>query len=42
MQLRVVFLLKRYSVTDEGNQKITQLVKPYEHFAHKDIAAFKR
>lgn len=32
-----VFLLKRYVLTDDGKEQISQLVKPYEEFAYKGI-----
>lgn len=32
-----VFLLKRYVLTDEGKEQITQLVEPYELFAFKGV-----
>ncbi len=36
-----VFLLKRYVLTDEGKEQITQLVEPYEHFAYKGIGSLE-
>lgn len=36
-----VFLLKRYVLTDEGKEQITQLVEPYENFAYKGIGSFE-
>ncbi len=32
-----VFLLKRYVLTEEGKEQISELVKPYEDFAYKGI-----
>ncbi|NLS11478.1 tRNA-(ms[2]io[6]A)-hydroxylase [Vibrio sp. SM6] len=32
-----VFLLKRYVLTEEGKQSVTQLIEPYENFAYKGI-----
>lgn len=36
-----VFLLKRYVLTEEGKEQITQLVEPYEHFAYKGIGSLE-
>ncbi|MGD1464369.1 tRNA isopentenyl-2-thiomethyl-A-37 hydroxylase MiaE [Vibrio harveyi] len=36
-----VFLLKRYALTDEGKQQITELVRPYEDFAYKGIGSLE-
>ncbi|ELK8602474.1 tRNA-(ms[2]io[6]A)-hydroxylase [Vibrio vulnificus] len=36
-----VFLLKRYVLTDEGKEQITQLVEPYENFAYKGIGCLE-
>ncbi|WP_417879122.1 tRNA isopentenyl-2-thiomethyl-A-37 hydroxylase MiaE [Vibrio sp.] len=36
-----VFLLKRYVLTDEGKEQITQLVKPYELFAYKGMGSLE-
>lgn len=36
-----VFLLKRYVLTDEGKEQITQLVEPYENFAYKGIGSLE-
>lgn len=32
-----LFLLKRYALTPEGGEQLTQLIKPYEQFAYKRI-----
>ncbi|EOV0920922.1 tRNA isopentenyl-2-thiomethyl-A-37 hydroxylase MiaE [Vibrio parahaemolyticus] len=34
-----VFLLKRYALTDEGKNQISDLVRPYEEFAYKGIGS---
>lgn len=36
-----VFLLKRYVLTDEGKEQITQLVEPYELFAYKGMGSLE-
>ncbi len=36
-----VFLLKRYVLTGEGKEQISQLVKPYEEFAYKGIGSLE-
>ncbi|EJG1071918.1 tRNA-(ms[2]io[6]A)-hydroxylase [Vibrio parahaemolyticus] len=35
--MSAIFLLKRYALTDEGKEQITELVRPYEEFAYKRI-----
>ncbi|WP_343289742.1 tRNA isopentenyl-2-thiomethyl-A-37 hydroxylase MiaE [Vibrio harveyi] len=39
--MSAIFLLKRYALTDEGKEQITQLVEPYEHFAYKGIGSLE-
>lgn len=36
-----VFLLKRYVLSDEGKEQITQLVEPYELFAYKGMGSLE-
>ncbi|HIF9239466.1 TPA: tRNA isopentenyl-2-thiomethyl-A-37 hydroxylase MiaE [Photobacterium damselae] len=35
------FLLKRYVLTDDGKEQITQLIEPYECFAYKGIGSLE-
>ncbi|MCG3885823.1 tRNA-(ms[2]io[6]A)-hydroxylase [Photobacterium leiognathi] len=35
------FLLKRYALTDDGKEQITQLIEPYEVFAYKGIGSLE-
>lgn len=39
--MSAVFLLKRYVLTDEGKNQITELVRPYEEFAYKGIGSLE-